>query len=180
MTQPTRIDLKRGKSASYEQPFDMMEACHERLDRMLALLAKLKAHLAGKGADEQARQAAKDVMRYFDMAAPQHHRDEELHVFPPLLAQGEAATVAAVHRLQREHGQMEAGWALARETLAAIAEGRIAALTAAQAKQLDEFASLYAGHIEAEEKVAYPAAKALLDEDAQREMGREMQQRRNG
>ena len=52
---------------------------------MLALLDKLRSHMRASGADEEARQAARDVMRYFDKAAPQHHRDEELHVFPMLV-----------------------------------------------------------------------------------------------
>lgn len=30
-------------------------------------------------------------MRYFGLAAPLHHQDEELHLFPPLLAGPDAA-----------------------------------------------------------------------------------------
>jgi hypothetical protein len=72
----------------FEQPFAMLEACHERVQRTLALLARLRVHVREQGADENARQAARDVLRYFDMAAPLHHEDEELHVFPLLLAHG--------------------------------------------------------------------------------------------
>jgi hemerythrin-like domain-containing protein len=163
---------------TFEQPFEMLEACHERVHRMLDLLARLRAHLAQHGADEQARQAARDVMRYFDQAAPQHHRDEELHVFPPLLAQGEPATVKVVQQLQRDHERMETGWAAARSLLDGIAEGRLTGLDASQAQCLDDFASLYGAHIEAEEGIAYPATRALLDADAQQAMGREMAMRR--
>ncbi|MEZ0309011.1 MAG: hemerythrin domain-containing protein, partial [Ramlibacter sp.] len=69
---------------TFEQPFDMLEACHERVHRSLDLLARLRAHVVTHGADDQARQAAIDVLRYFDVAAPAHHLDEELHVFPPM------------------------------------------------------------------------------------------------
>ncbi|RYF75253.1 MAG: hemerythrin domain-containing protein, partial [Comamonadaceae bacterium] len=66
----------------FEQPFAMLEACHERVQRTLALLGRLRGHVQAHGADEPARQAARDVLRYFDIAAPLHHEDEELHVFP--------------------------------------------------------------------------------------------------
>ena len=64
MTQPMRLQaLGGGPSASFEQPFEMLEACHERVHRMLGLLARLREHMCTHGADEQARQAARDVMR---------------------------------------------------------------------------------------------------------------------
>jgi hemerythrin-like domain-containing protein len=174
-----QIGGKRGDGPTFEQPFEMMEACHERLHRMLALLERLRTHLPEHGADDQARQAARDVMKYFDQAAPQHHRDEELHVFPPLLAQGDAPTLATVRQLQDDHAQMEVRWVDAREILAGVDRADIVLLTEEQEEALDAFASLYAAHIDAEERVAYPAVRALLDEKTVRAMGAEMAQRRN-
>ncbi|MGE4243236.1 hemerythrin domain-containing protein [Ramlibacter sp.] len=164
------------KNANFDQPFDMMEACHERLQRMLALIGKLRAHMAGHGADEQAQQAARDVMRYFDQAAPQHHEDEEKHVFPPLLARGEAVDV--VRRLQRDHVWMEEGWREARAVLDDVAHGEVAALSPSQEATLQDFAELYADHILAEEQIAYPAAQRTMDDAGVAEMGREMAARR--
>jgi len=179
MTQPIRMSsLLPGPAPGFEQPFEMLEACHERVHRMLDLLERLREHLAEQGADRSARDAARDVMRYFDQAAPHHHRDEELHVFPPLLARGDADTAALVRRLQHDHVQMEAAWQAARQVLAAIEDGRLAALESADAAALDAFAGLYDGHIEAEEAIAYPAAAALLDQPAQAAMGAEMMRRR--
>jgi hemerythrin-like domain-containing protein len=179
MSQPIRLSsLVSAPGSGFDKPFEMLHACHERLERMLALLWRLRRHLHDHGADEQARQAAGDVMRYFDQAAPQHHRDEERHVFPPLLAQADPATVAVVLRLQQEHLQMESRWAAARVLLSAIAQGELQTLVQRDEAVLDSFAALYAGHIEAEEQIAYPAALAMLEEPTQREMGREMAQRR--
>jgi hemerythrin-like domain-containing protein len=179
MSQPIRLSsLLPGPAAGYEQPFEMLEACHERVHRMLELLARLRDHLARHGADQRARDAARDVMRYFDQAAPHHHRDEELHVFPALLSQGEPGTVALVRRLQQDHVNMEARWQDARGVLAAIQSGELQALRPADEAALDAFAGLYDGHIEAEEGIVYPAAVELLDEPAQRAMGEEMMRRR--
>ncbi len=179
MTQPVNLSrLVTPAASGFEDPFGMLEACHERVHRMLRLLDRLRAHVAGQGADDQARQAARDVMRYFDVAAPQHHLDEERHVFPPLLATGDADVAAVVRRLQQDHVQMESGWARARAVLAALAEGEAAALDAEATAALDAFAGLYAGHIEAEEQVAYPAARQRLDATGLAAMSEDMMRRR--
>lgn len=179
MTQPVRLQsLVSSPAAGFEQPFEMLEACHERVQRMLALLERLRAHLREHGADTQAQQAARDVMRYFDIAAPHHHQDEELHVFPRLLALGDARIQAVVQRLQRDHLAMESNWQRARQVLVLVAEGRIDTPAPEDDAALDDFASLYGEHIAAEEDIAYPAARALMDAADIAAAGQEMMRRR--
>ncbi|MDY0107226.1 MAG: hemerythrin domain-containing protein, partial [Giesbergeria sp.] len=125
-----------------------------------------------------ARQAARDVLRYFDVAAPLHHEDEELHVFPPLLERGTADVVAAVRQLQQDHEAMSANWQAARALLLALAEGRRTAFDAADEAVLARFASIYAAHICLEEDRVYPAARALLAPGVVQAMGAEMRRRR--
>lgn len=79
----------------FEQPFEMFEACHERVRRSLALLERLIVHVGAHGHDAQSRSAAADVLRYFDLAAPLHHEDEERHVFASLEQCRNAALEAA-------------------------------------------------------------------------------------
>jgi hypothetical protein len=51
MSSPIRLSsLAPRPAASFEQPFEMLEACHERVQRMLALLARLREHLRSHGA----------------------------------------------------------------------------------------------------------------------------------
>ncbi len=167
--------------ASFEQPFELLGACHERVERTLALLARLCTHLAEHGCDDQAQMAARDVLRYFDIAAPLHHQDEELHVFPPLLASANHAVQTLVRTLQAEHRQMEMRWQAVRAALLEVAQGNPATwqgLATAQRKALDDFAALYRNHMVNEEQVAYPAAQALLTEDTLRAMGADMMHRR--
>jgi hemerythrin-like domain-containing protein len=174
-----KIGAPGAASPGFEQPFEMLHACHERVLRMLDLLWRLRDHAARNGSDDQARQAARDVMRYFDQAAPQHHRDEEVHVFPRLLAQGDPVNAALVARLQLDHLDMETRWAAAREILAMFERGDLRRLDGpAHAGTLDAFAKLYASHIRAEEQIAYPAAEASMDPEAIEVMGREMMRRR--
>ncbi|WP_010462994.1 hemerythrin domain-containing protein [Acidovorax radicis] len=156
----------------------MLEACHERVQRTLALLGRLREHVRQQGADESARQAARDVLRYFDIAAPLHHEDEELHVFPLLLAQAKPEVQTLVQRLQQDHVEMVADWAAARAPLIDLAEGQIQAFTDGHSVLLDRFAERYADHIRHEEHQAYPAALCLLDFAALDRVGREMAVRR--
>lgn len=163
--------------AGFEQPFEMLAACHERVERMLDLLVKLRRHLQAHGADEQARQAARDVMRYFDLAAPLHHQDEEIHVFPVLMARGDAALSALVQRLLRDHRDMESAWTRVRAVLDAVAGG-LDALDDRQVSALDDFAALYARHLRDEDSTAYPGAMALIAPDALHTMAEDMMVRR--
>ncbi len=179
MSQPIRLaSLTQGPAAGFEQPFEMLEACHDRVQRMLRLLERLQAHVQAQGADEQARQAARDVMRYFDQAAPQHHLDEERHVFPALLATGDPGLAQTVRQLLDDHGRMEALWPRARRTLSALGEGSLTGFEPAQQDVLRDFASLYERHIASEEQAAYPAARLALGEADLAAMAEDMMRRR--
>ena len=168
-------------AATFEQPFEMLTACHERVDRMLRLLDRLCQHLDAKGLDEQAAQAARDVMRYFDLAAPDHHEDEERHVFPRLLAGNDENVKTVVRRLQQDHRDMTVNWVEAREVLRRVSEGSAptwTGLSETDRATLARFAGLYADHIRAEEDVVYPAASALIEAPELQRMGTEMAARR--
>lgn len=184
--QPTRLPVSlpghRAPAAGLEAPFEMLAACHKRVERMLALQAKLQKHLLDQGCDEPARQAARDVMRYFDLAAPLHHQDEELHVFPPLLAGPDAALRELVQRLMQDHRQMEVAWIEARRTLQAVAdnspESGWTPLTTPQSAALNQFAALYRQHLKDEDTFAYPTAQTALSPTAVQAMSEDMMQRR--
>ena len=180
-SRPVSLPGHSAPAAGFEAPFDMLATCHDRVRRMLALQAKLQQHLLDKGCDDAARQAARDVMRYFDIAAPLHHQDEELHVFPPLLAGTDAALRTLVQRLQQDHRQMEVAWIAARRALQAVADSTESGwtpLTDTQAAALNQFAALYRQHLEDEDTVAYPAAQTALLPAAVQAMSADMMQRR--
>jgi hemerythrin-like domain-containing protein len=169
------IDLHAGPGAGFDQPFEMLEACHQRVERMLALLQRLSAHLAAHGADSQAQQAARDVMRYFDLAAPYHHEDEERHIVPRLREQGQ---IALAERLMSEHRTMSSAWAGVRCALQAVEQGRWLTDSEVAAEQWRAFVALYRDHIALEEREVFPTARQHIDADALRAMADEMARRR--
>lgn len=166
-------------AASFDRPHEMLSACHERVQRSLDLLGRLVDHIDAHGHDDSSRSAAQDVLRYFTLAAPLHHQDEELHLFPALLAQGLPEQVAIVQRLQRDHLAMEQLWAQVSVTLQAWRDGLSAgAPTDVQRAAIAAFRAIYPEHIALEENTIFPAAFALLGPAASAQAGQEMQDRR--
>ena len=164
--------LHAGPAAGYDSPYDMLTSCHERVERMLGLLERLDSHLARHGADTNARSAATDLLRYFDLAAPHHHEDEERHVLPRLVASGHARLA---ERLRTDHRRMDQLWRALRPRLVALAEGQP---PADGLVDLLTFTTLYRTHIRAEEDHAYPLSQPGLDATALQQMGEEMARRR--
>lgn len=170
MTKPP-IPRTMEPGASYAAPFELLDACHERVRRSLALLLRLPPHLRRHGADAAALAAAADVLRYFDIAAPLHHQDEELHVFPAL------AGDPLCQRLLAQHREIEARWQALRAELLQLAQLDTARLEALS-RAATAFAELHAEHLRSEDELVFPQARARLDAAAQRSMGREMARRR--
>lgn len=169
-------ELHASPAAGFEQPFEMLQACHQRVQRSLALLLRLREHLVTHGADRQAAEAARDVMRYFDIAAPHHHEDEERHVLPRLRAAGEAALADHLHA---EHEAMAQGWVPIRAALQQVARGHWdGEAAAAAARDWPAFAQLYAGHLELEESRAFPGSRQQLTANDASAIGAEMAARR--
>lgn len=162
----------------FEQPLAMLHACHERVQRMLDLLARLRGHHALHGADAQSQSAARDVMRYFDLAAPQHHEDEEHHVFPRMLTSGVGELIVLAHQLQADHRLMVRDWQVVRPVLDLVGTGLLHSLKPDQAAAMDRFSERYATHMLREESHAYPAALADLSAAELAAMGTEMTARR--
>lgn len=169
-----------GPAAGYDQPFDLLDACHERVQRSVALLRRLVDHLRDHGADAASAAAARDVLRYFDVAAPAHHEDEERHVFSLLEASGDAGLIALVRRLRDEHRQIEAQWGLLRTLLEDVAQEQSVAWPDL-ARLASGFEAVHAGHVVAEDQTAFPAARRAaeaLGPAAMHAMGQEMARRR--
>jgi len=178
----TASPLHAAPSVGFDEPFEMLHACHQRVERMLTLMERLAAHVVQHGPDEQARGAAADVIRYFDQAAPHHHMDEERHVLP-VLRRGGAAQQTLAARLADEHRRMEASWPLLRQHLLELGAGELPAdwpadPLAPMPPAWKAFVDLYRDHVEAEELDAYPACREAMCGETAAAMGEEMARRR--
>ena len=163
----------------FNQPVAVLKHCHGRIRKQLATLEKLLVHLPEHGADEQARQAASAVLKYFEKAAHLHHDDEEQDLIPMLraVAQGEdAATLQALAPvILQDHKDMDAMWQDLHEQLSAIAEGSGTQLSSSTVQR---FSQRYLNHMEREESTMAPMALRLFDAQQMKQLGEAMQRRR--
>lgn len=170
-------------AAGFDEPFAMLAACHERVTRSLGLLRRLIAHVQTAGVDADARAAAHDVWRYFELAAPAHHADEELHLMPRLHASGDPWLAAVARRMQADHDELRELWRQLGPTLRALHEADDAP-TAGAVRTLgelaDAFIALHERHLALEDDVAFPRARQLVNADDERAIGDEMARRRQG
>ncbi|MBK9573744.1 MAG: hemerythrin domain-containing protein [Rhodoferax sp.] len=181
MSQPQTVPGFDSPAVGFEQPFEMLEACHSRVQRSLALLEKLLAYVQTKGHDEQSRSAAADVLRYFDLAAPLHHADEELNIFPIVLTHGNATAISAVESLQRDHQTMHALWQRVREVLTPWSlPGADAPVSEVAQGLITDFVACYGSHIRTEEDLVYPQARALMSPAQIADISQQMRARRQG
>lgn len=158
---------------SFEQPLEMLVACHDKVRHFARLALRLAEHVAQNGADAEAGQAAASILRYFDHAAPLHHADEEADLFPALDALCDPAVSAALARLEAEHCDLGACWQAVRPWLVAIEHGRPSPAPA----MLWRFGEDYPAHAEREEREVYPAACRLSTAQLA-QIGRRMRARR--
>lgn len=168
-------ELFPSAAPGFDDPLGMLVACHRRIERELATLERLQRHLPEHGCDDDARIAARAIMKYFDGAAPNHHADEEGSVFPRLQALAEASAGPLIDDLEREHDTLAANWRRLRPLLAGIASSARANLSP---KLVAEARAMYSAHIRREEGVLIPLAARLLDAEALRQIGQEMAARR--
>ncbi|MBV8604216.1 MAG: hemerythrin domain-containing protein [Pelomonas sp.] len=164
---------------SFATPLAMLLECHRRIEAQCDTLARLVPHVGALGSDAAAAEAAQAVIRYFELAAPNHHADEELDLFPALLEAMAGSDAVCLREmtatLAAEHQELERRWAGLHATLERIARGQAAVLSGAE---VDGFASLYRSHIAREEAELLPMAERLIDAATLERIGAAMRRRR--
>ena len=142
---------------SIDDPIELLQACHDKVRHFAALSLRLRNHLAKQGIDTQAQEAATSILRYFDLAAPLHHDDEEQDLFPALRTLGSAKLCARIDQVESEHEDLNRLWQVVRPWLHAIASGHACDAPT----EVEIFATSYPAHADREEADIYPAAAAL-------------------
>jgi iron-sulfur cluster repair protein YtfE (RIC family) len=157
---------------------DLLIGCHLRIRHFTAAAVKL-AHAQGAG-DDEIRQAAAAVYRYYSVSLPLHEADEEDTVRPRLdPVAGERVRHALLAMADQHQGiydfveRLVPLLQLLERNPDALPQvgGEMCSLTSA----LDD---IFRAHLELEEAVIFPAIRESLPESARAEMLAEMQQRR--
>ncbi len=167
-----RIGEKGERGApGFDDPLGLLAACHGRIEGHCATLARLKVHVRAHGGDREAQVAAERVFGYFAQAGRWHHEDEERDLAPLLERHGDRALVAVMARLMAEHRDLERAYA--------PLERILRALPATPADlPIEPYVSLMRAHMQVEDTVVLPRARALLDSSEIAALGQAMAARR--
>ena len=143
--------------------FEALDSCHQQIQQNLDELTALVKQLAGRVApDESARAQAKAIETFFSTVARNHHAAEEQEIFPVLLMSDNVALVAQVRSLIEDHFWIEKYWHDLSPMLTAIGQGARLGDSAEFSKAASLFLDLCNFHIEEEESMVYPEAKAQV------------------
>ncbi len=169
--------------AGFDDPLAMWHACHLRVLRVAGLLERLREHVAGGDLDRSVQVTATTVRRYFGEAAPRHHEDEEIDLYPRLLqrlaqqsGQAAVAPVArAIETLRSDHVSLATLWVTLDAALARIEDGEAADL---EETTVALFVSGYRRHCEIEDLIIRPALYRVLTAEDLAQIGHSMAARR--
>ena len=147
----------------FSDPLGLLSACHGRIEAQCATLLRLLAHLQTSGTDEQARQAAVKILKYFNTAGKHHHEDEEIDLFPVLIqiaaAENNEDPAIWISELCSEHLIMETAWQSLAAFLEKIAENQP---VSPDDLPVTHFVNLYRTHMAKEDQLLFPYARKKL------------------
>lgn len=165
--------LNTQASITWDEPIEMLYACHGKIQRFCAQLEKLPNYVQQNGLDEMLVRNIQQILTYFQVAAPLHHHDEEDDFFPLLLRYAPQAQ-ATLDALESQHFVLTENW----QKLSA----QLNQLLAHERENVDEdcitqFVQSYASHMVLEEPM-FELGKQVIPPESLREIGQIMAQRR--
>jgi hemerythrin-like domain-containing protein len=143
--------------------FEALDSCHQQVQLHLDEIAILFEQIESGSLDSEARKRAEAIEIFFSTTARRHHAMEEEEVFTSLLISEDAELVVQVRDLIEDHFWIEKYWLDLSPMLKAVANGAQDTNTANLAKTIKLFHDLCSYHIESEESMIYPQAKALMN-----------------
>lgn len=166
--------LTNEPAPDFSDPLGLLMACHKRMLAHCDTLDRIGERLASSGVDQDVRDAARQVYRYFATAAKLHHQDEEQDLFP-MLVRTSLKIAETIHHLKQDHQRMETLWQELEPLLTGIEKIESPAQFTITAT---EFAQLYRSHIERENEFILSTAQHLLSAQQLNKLGRAMADRR--
>jgi len=166
--------LTSDPAPDFDDPINLLKACHQRILGFCDLLKKIVAHAAQDDISSEVHQAAQKVHRYFSTAGQYHTEDEEQDLFP-LLIDSSPETAPIIDELREQHIAIHTTWVqlapvLSRPTL--INE------TPEFETWVNTFCEAYHEHIQIEETELFAVAEQILGAEQLRQLGENMKARR--
>ncbi len=164
----------------FERPLSLLRSCHQKIMHFSSSLYKLTQMLPESGWTPSLESSADQIRHYFNVAGPEHHKDEEEHLFPAIIALDpqckKAQTrelIQLINTMIKEHVESDVLW----EQLDTLLLERTDDYTTL--KQLaGQFAQDMQQHAEIENEQIFPFAEEHISKQQFRLMGQDIAQRR--
>ena len=116
------IELSPQQFATWNEPIEMLYACHSKVKRFCRQLTILPDYLAKHGCNQAVKNDVQQILNYFNQSAPLHHDDEEKDFFP-LLVKYVPEAQKDIDELERQHVTLHDNWAKLSEQLKSLLDG---------------------------------------------------------
>lgn len=166
--------LEPQQFASWNEPIEMLYACHGKVKRFCHQLSILPGYLEKNGVNQAVLNDVKIILQYFNQAAPLHHDDEEKDFFPALMSKMPEIQ-SQVEELERQHIDLHENWRLLSEQLEALISQESVSVDPVL---IQRFILGYDKHILIEEPL-FELGKEHLTETELNEIGQVMSKRRH-
>ncbi len=167
------------KSASYEQPLELLLSCHAKVRHFSSALSKLTHAIQHNGWNDDYVISVNQVRHYFNVASSAHHQDEEKHLFPAIIAFEASASdsndemISLIERLTKEHNESDALWYQLDNMLAESSEDFLTLHTLSHQFEFDMHR-----HAQIEDDIIFPYAKKHISTLDFKKMGLAIARRR--
>ena len=158
----------------FNEPLALVRACHKNIIDHCDRLENLISHIDRQGIDDEARKAARNILRYFSTSAMLHHRDEEEDLFPRLNRQS-IRIAELIRDLKLEHAKLDQLWDIISPELKKLPDDNFSD-NFLQAS--NEFCTLSRQHVNRENMEFLPLAANSLSELELTDIGESMAARR--
>ena len=142
--------------------FEFLDETHKEIQTRIAQLKDMVQLVTQGSRQELDTKKLNAICDFFDASVRLHHLDEERHVFPALIASSDESTIAITRQLYQDHGWLERNWVELAPMLKGLIHNNVWFSEAALQHAFDIFSNLNLEHLQLEESIAYPKAKACI------------------
>ncbi|AUI65564.1 MULTISPECIES: hemerythrin domain-containing protein [Glaesserella] len=167
------LNLTPQKLVTWDEPIEMLYACHGKVKDFCRQLQLLPDYLAKNGVNQAVKNDVQQILNYFNQSAPLHHDDEEKDFFPALIKQRPEAQTE-VDLLEAQHIELHRNWDELSAQLVALLNGERNEIDADLIKR---FVAGYDQHIAIEEPL-FELGREHLSLDELNAIGQIMADRR--
>lgn len=166
--------LEPQQFATWNEPIEMLYACHGKVKRFCRQLRILPDYLEKHGYTQAVLNDVEQILTYFNRAAPLHHEDEEQDFFPALVNYAPQAQ-ETIDELETQHDDLHENWAALSVQLGELlAEQR----ESIEVMLIEQFVQGYERHLALEEPL-FELGRETLPQEVLAKIGQRMSLRRH-